>query len=137
MINGCTKELKKHEYRVEINSDNVKECNSRGYTVYIKKNAGVSVDFSNNEYEKAEAIILDNPIYIEENGVHYFAGNMPGAVSHTSTIALTNTTLKYGLLIAANGVKSLDNLDYSIRSGINTFNVECVNMNVAKAYFGV
>ncbi len=61
MIIGCTKELKNHEYRVGVTPDNVKEYISCGHTVYIEKNAGVGAGFSNNEYEKAGAIILDNP----------------------------------------------------------------------------
>ena len=77
----------------------------------------------------------DDPIYVEDGIVHYCVGNMPGAVPHTSTIALTNATLKYGLLIADNGVDFLDNLNPSIRAGVNTFNGECVNENVANAYY--
>ena len=37
----------------------------------------------------------DDPVYEEHGIVHYAVGNMPGAVPHTSTYALTNATLPY------------------------------------------
>ena len=42
----------------------------------------------------------DDPIYVIHGIVHYCVANMPGAVPLTSTIALTNVTLGYGLTIA-------------------------------------
>lgn len=47
----------------------------------------------------------DDPVYIEQGVVHYAVGNMPGAVARTSTIALTNATLRYGLEIANKGLE--------------------------------
>ena len=45
-------------------------------------------------------------IHLEVDGVvHYCVGNMPGAVPRTSTIALTNATLNYGLQIANKGLE--------------------------------
>ena len=50
--------------------------------------------------ESSHVTTHDDPVYIQEGVVHYCVGNMPGAVPRTSTIALTNATLKYGLQIA-------------------------------------
>jgi len=44
-----------------------------------------------------------DPRYIEEGVVHYCVSNMPGAVPHTSTYALTNATMAYALEIANKG----------------------------------
>jgi alanine dehydrogenase len=63
----------------------------------------------------------DNPTYEVHGVVHYCVANMPGAVSHTSTWALTNTTLKYGLAIAEKGVVAAAKADRALLLGINTF----------------
>lgn len=80
--------------------------------------------------ETSKVTTHDNPIFVEEGIVHYCVGNMPGAVPFTSTIALTNATTKYGLLIADAGVKSLEKVCSSIRSGINTFDGSITNENL-------
>jgi alanine dehydrogenase len=46
----------------------------------------------------------DNPVYEVDGVVHYAVGNMPGAVPHTSTYALTNATLPYVVAIANDGL---------------------------------
>jgi alanine dehydrogenase len=43
------------------------------------------------------------PIYLEEDVVHYCVTNMPASVPNTSTYALTNSTLSYGLELANRG----------------------------------
>lgn len=50
--------------------------------------------------ETTKVTYHDNPTFVVDGVVHYCVGNMPGAVPRTSTIALTNATLKYGLQIA-------------------------------------
>ena len=45
----------------------------------------------------------DDPVYERHGVVHYAVGNMPGAVPHTSTYALTNATLPYILAVALDG----------------------------------
>jgi alanine dehydrogenase len=46
---------------------------------------------------------------------------MPGAVSHTSTWALTNTTMGYAVRIANNGIVAAAKADPAVRLGINTY----------------
>lgn len=61
----------------------------------------------------------DQPTYLKHDVVHYAVANMPGAVSRTSTIALTNATLHYALQMANKGVKQaiLDN--QALKLGVN------------------
>ncbi len=53
----------------------------------------------------------DHPTYEVDGVIHYCVPNMPGAVSHTSTFALTNTTMKYALAIADKGVAAAAKAD--------------------------
>ena len=46
----------------------------------------------------------NDPVYELHGVLHYAVGNMPGAVPHTSTYALTNATLPYQLELARHGV---------------------------------
>ena len=76
----------------------------------------------------------DNPIFIEEGIVHYCVGNMPGAVPRTSTIALTNVTLSYGLKIADKGLEQACREDEAIYSAINTYDGKLTCKNVADSF---
>ena len=73
----------------------------------------------------------DDPIYIIDGIVHYCVANMPGVVALTSTIALTNTTLKYGLMIADNGLEKACKKSAELRKGLNLYGGKCVYRNVA------
>ena len=83
--------------------------------------------------ESSHVTTHDNPVYIEDGVVHYCVGNMPGAVPRTSTIALTNATLKYGLLIAEEGLEAACKKYPVIKSGVNTYAGRLTNTNVAEA----
>lgn len=62
----------------------------------------------------------DNPTYEVSGVVHYCVANMPGAVSHTSTWALTNTTVPYAVAIANKGIVAAARADRALTLGINT-----------------
>ena len=83
--------------------------------------------------ETSHATTHDDPVYIKEGVVHYCVGNMPGAVPRTSTIALTNATLKYGLQIAAEGLEAACRKSAVLRTAVNTYNGKLTNKNVAIA----
>ena len=53
--------------------------------------------------------------------VHYCVTNMPGAVPHTSTLALTNATFRYVLRIANMGAKEAMKQDPGLAEGLNTY----------------
>ena len=76
----------------------------------------------------------DDPVYIEEGVVHYCVGNMPGAVPRTSTIALTNATLRYGLQIAEAGLEEACKKSPVICTGVNCYDGKLTNKNVAEAH---
>ncbi len=61
-----------------------------------------------------------DPVYVQHGVVHYAVGNMPGAVSHTSTYALTNVTLPYQLEVARNGARSAVEKNRALAHGLNT-----------------
>lgn len=73
----------------------------------------------------------DDPIYIEHDVLHYAVGNMPGAVPHTSTYALTNATLPYQLDVARFGARGAARRDSSILHGLNTVDGAYANDVVA------
>lgn len=78
----------------------------------------------------------DDPIFIEDGVVHYCVGNMPGAVPRTSTIALTNATLSYGLQIANLGLEGACRANDVIYSAINTYDGKLTCKNVADSFEG-
>ena len=59
-----------------------------------------------------------DPVYTVDGVLHYGVANMPGAVAHTSTYALTNATLPYIVQIAENGLDALRH-DPALRRGLN------------------
>tara|TARA_Y100000748_G_scaffold245833_1_gene210264 strand:- start:36 stop:1145 length:1110 start_codon:yes stop_codon:yes gene_type:complete len=75
-----------------------------------------------------------NPTYIVENVVHYCVSNMPGSVSHTSTIALTNITLEYIKQISTQGCLSAFKLNNSLKLGLNTYKGEVTHSGVAESF---
>jgi alanine dehydrogenase len=83
--------------------------------------------------ETTKATYHDNPTFVVDGVVHYCVANMPGATPRTSTVALTNATLYYGLLIADNGLEKACKLDNSIVSAINTYAGKCTCKNVAES----
>lgn len=61
-----------------------------------------------------------DPIFEAEGVIHYGVSNMPGAVPRTSTHALTNVTLSYGLALADKGLERAAADDPALRRGVNT-----------------
>ena len=73
------------------------------------------------------------PVYELHGVLHYAVGNMPGAVPHTSTYALTNATLPYLLDVAKFGTKTAAQKSNSLKLGVNTVNGELTNVAAATA----
>jgi alanine dehydrogenase len=70
--------------------------------------------------ETAKPTTHSNPAYVVDGVVHYCVTNMPGAVPHTSTLALTNATFPYVMKLAK-GVTAAIRADEGIRNGVNTY----------------
>lgn len=69
-----------------------------------------------------------DPVYELHGVIHYAVGNMPGAVPHTSTYALTNATLPYQIEVAIHGVAAAVERDKALTLGVN-----CVGGSVTLA----
>jgi alanine dehydrogenase len=74
-----------------------------------------------------------NPTFVEHGVVHYCVTNMPGAVPRTSTFALTNVTLKYGLALADLGLQGALERYAELRPGVNTLGGICRNARVGES----
>jgi alanine dehydrogenase len=61
-----------------------------------------------------------DPVYINHGVVHYAVGNMPGAVPHTSTYALTNVTLPFQIEVARHGALGAARTNSALAHGLNT-----------------
>ncbi len=102
----------------------------------LMKKGAVIVDIAIDQggcCESSHVTIHDDPIFIEEGIVHYCVGNMPGAVPYTSTVALTNSTLRYGLMISTMGAEGAVKADPGFMKGLNTYDGCITNKNVATA----
>lgn len=75
----------------------------------------------------------DNPVYAVDGVIHYGVANMPGAVSRTSTFALTNSTLPYVRKIAGKGLAAAATADLPLRRGISTHAGRLTSEPVARA----
>ena len=74
----------------------------------------------------------DDPIYVEEGVIHYAVANIPGAVPHTSTHALTNSTIRYASEIARGDLKKIIERNEDLRNGFNTYKGKMTAKQVAK-----
>ncbi|MCH8491845.1 MAG: alanine dehydrogenase [Idiomarina sp.] len=69
-------------------------------------------------FETSKATTHQDPTYVIDDVVHYCVANMPGGVARTSTMALNNATLPYGIALANKGLQALAN-DANLRNGLN------------------
>jgi alanine dehydrogenase len=74
----------------------------------------------------------DDPVYELHGVVHYAVGNMPGAVPHTSTYALTNATLPYIQEVALHGAAGAARRDPAVAAGVNIVAGRVTNRPVAE-----
>ena len=69
--------------------------------------------------ETSKATTHAEPTYVVDGVIHYCVANMPGGVARTSTFALNNVTLPFGLAIANKGWKKALADDAHLRNGLN------------------
>jgi alanine dehydrogenase len=99
------------------------------------KKGSVIVDVSIDQggsTETSRPTTHKDPIYEVDGVVHYCVTNMPGAVPHTSTLALTNATLKYAIDLANKGVEKAVAQDPALAKGVNTIDGKCTYKVVAE-----
>jgi len=101
------------------------------------KPGSVLVDISIDQggcFEDSHATTHAEPTYPVHDSVFYCVANMPGAVPHTSTYALTNVTLPYAVEIANRGWREALRRDPSFAPGLNTHEGSVTCAPVAEAH---
>lgn len=86
------------------------------------KEGSVVVDVAIDQggcFETSRATTHQDPVYVIDNVVHYCVANMPGGVARTSTMALNNATLPFGLALANKGPKQAMLDDVHLLNGLN------------------
>ena len=85
-------------------------------------------------FETIKPTTHESPTYVVDGILHYGVTNMPGGVPRTSTLALTNATLPYGLKLARQGWKAACRSDRALRLGLNVVEGKLVYPAVAEAF---
>jgi alanine dehydrogenase len=85
-------------------------------------------------FETSRPTTHSEPVYTEEGIVHYCVANIPGAVPNTSTLALTNATLRYALSLADKGWRKACQDDSSLAKGLNIVEGKVVFKAVADVF---
>jgi alanine dehydrogenase len=93
----------------------------------------VSVD-QGGCFESTRPTTHSDPTYRVHNSLFYCVDNMPGAVPHTSTHALTNATLPYAMAIASRGWREAMRENRALAFGLNAVGGELVSAPVAEAH---
>jgi len=75
-----------------------------------------------------------DPIFVEEEVIHYCVANMPAAYARTATQALTNVTYRYVQLLADHGLEKACEKQPALRGGINTRDGKLTCEAVAEAH---
>jgi alanine dehydrogenase len=86
------------------------------------KTGSVVVDVAIDQggcFETSKATTHQDPVYIVDDVVHYCVANMPGGVARTSTMALNNATLPFGIALANKGAKQAMLDDVHLLNGLN------------------
>jgi len=85
-------------------------------------------------FETSHPTTHADPVYTVDGIVHYCVANIPGAVPNTSTLALTNATLKYALQLADKGWRKACEKNPALRKGLNIVEGKVVFKPVADVW---
>ncbi|MDQ3784335.1 MAG: alanine dehydrogenase [Actinomycetota bacterium] len=97
----------------------------------------VAVDIAIDQggsFETSTVTTHSHPTFMMHDVVHYCVGNMPGAVPHTSTYALTNATLPYVSALAGRGFVGAVKHDPALAEGVNAHRGSLTYAPVAEAH---
>jgi alanine dehydrogenase len=100
------------------------------------KRGAVVVDVAIDQggcFETSHATTHTEPIYFVDGVLHYCVSNMPAAVPHTSTFALTNATFPYLLELANQGLERACAQHPALSAGVNTFHGYVTHAGVAQS----
>ena len=85
-------------------------------------------------FESSRPTTHSDPTYQVAGSVFYCVANMPGAVPHTSTYALTNVTMPYALALANRGLRDAVRESPALLPGVNVVNGQVTSEPVAEAH---
>ncbi|MGB3330203.1 MAG: NAD(P)-dependent oxidoreductase, partial [Thermomicrobiales bacterium] len=85
-------------------------------------------------FETSRPTSHSHPTFVVDGVTHYCVTNMPGAVSRTSTFALSNVTLPYGLALADRGLAAATEANPALAHGVNVLNGHVTYPGVAEAF---
>ena len=100
------------------------------------KRGSVVVDVAIDQggcFETSHPTTHTDPVYVVDNVLHYCVSNMPAAVPHTSTFALTNATFPYLLELANKGVENACRQHPALCAGVNTWQGRVTHPGVAES----
>jgi alanine dehydrogenase len=100
------------------------------------KRGSVAVDVAIDQggcFETSHPTTHTDPVYFVDNVLHYCVSNMPAAVPHTSTFALTNATFPYLLELANKGLAHAAHENPGLRAGVNTYQGGVTHHGVAES----
>src|SRR5437867_7105244 len=100
------------------------------------KRGAVVVDVAIDQggcFETSRPTTHTDPIYFVDGVLHYCVSNMPAAVPHTSTMALTNATFPYLLELANHGLEKAVAENPALRAGVNTCSGQVTHPGVAES----
>jgi alanine dehydrogenase len=100
------------------------------------KKGAVMVDVAIDQggcFETSHPTTHTDPVYFVGDVLHYCVSNMPAAVPHTSTFALTNATFPYLAELCAKGLERACAENPAIRQGVNTYGGHITYPGVAES----
>lgn len=100
------------------------------------KRGAVLVDVAIDQggcFETSHETTHDDPVFERHGVLHYAVGNIPGAVPHTSTYALTNATLRYVLTLAGEGARQAVAHHPELSLGVNVVDDDVCHPAVAES----
>jgi alanine dehydrogenase len=103
----------------------------------MMKKGAVLVDVAIDQggcFETSHPTSHTDPVFVVDEILHYCVANMPGAYARTSTFALNNATIAYGLQLAAKGVEKACRENPALLSGLNAYKGAVTFPGVAEAF---
>ncbi|MBS1271125.1 MAG: Alanine dehydrogenase 2 [Candidatus Marinimicrobia bacterium] len=119
-----------------IHGDRAPHLVTREHVQSMKRKA-VIVDVSIDQggcVETSRPTSLANPVYVEEDVIHYCVPNMPANVSRTATYALTNANLPFVEDIASLGLNKAVQQNNALRRGVYFFEGTCTRQRIANLF---
>lgn len=103
----------------------------------LMKPGSVLVDVAIDQggcFETSHATTHSDPTFVVDGIIHYCVANMPGAYARTSTFALNNATLRYGLMLANKGVEKACRENAGLNMGLNMYKGAVTYEAVSQAF---